>query len=139
MCNMTTYKCKFTISRLEHKTYLSRTENHIFALKSSTNTNKSLDRHKNRVSREINNILAIILEFTQCSIVVFSYTCGKTNTLQELYWNSARTILTLKWISWKARSGHRYLIVHRSDFTVRRGLFRESLYNHHVFISWHNY
>ena len=43
---MKTYKCKLKKSRLERETYLSRTENHIFALKSSTNTKKSLGSAK---------------------------------------------------------------------------------------------
>jgi len=43
---MTTYKCKLKISRLERETYLSRTENHIFALKSSTNNKTSLGSAK---------------------------------------------------------------------------------------------
>ena len=40
--NMTTYKCKLKIYRLESETYVSRSENHIFALKSSMNTEKGL-------------------------------------------------------------------------------------------------
>jgi len=36
MWNMTTYTCKLKICRLERETSLSRTESHMFALKSST-------------------------------------------------------------------------------------------------------
>jgi len=48
MWNMATYKFKLKISRIESETNLSRTENHIFALKKtlSANTKKSLGRHK---------------------------------------------------------------------------------------------
>ena len=42
MWNMTSYKCKLKISRLECETYLARTENHTFALKSSTNTKQGV-------------------------------------------------------------------------------------------------
>ena len=52
---MTTYKCKLKKSRLERETYLSRTENHNFALKSSTNTKKFRVGTKNRVGRVSGN------------------------------------------------------------------------------------
>ena len=39
---MTTFKCKHEISMLERETYLSHTENHIFALKTTTNMKKRL-------------------------------------------------------------------------------------------------
>ena len=52
MWNMTTCKCKLKMSMLEQETYLSRSENHIFALKSSTNTKKSLgSAQQNRIGR----------------------------------------------------------------------------------------
>ena len=52
MWNMTTYKCKLKISRLERETYLSLIENHIFALKSSTNTkNRLVSAPRNRVGQ----------------------------------------------------------------------------------------
>jgi len=38
MWNMTTYICKVKIRRLGRETYLSRTKNSMFALKSSKNT-----------------------------------------------------------------------------------------------------
>jgi len=39
------------VSRLECETYFSRTENHIFALKSSTSTQKGLGSAQKRVDR----------------------------------------------------------------------------------------
>jgi len=56
MWKMTTYKYKLQIRRLERETYLSRTENNILALKSSTNTKQKVQgRHKHRVGQVSGN------------------------------------------------------------------------------------
>jgi len=53
---MATYICKLKKSKLGRKTYLSRIENHSFALKSSTNTNKKFRvGTKNRIGRVCGN------------------------------------------------------------------------------------
>jgi len=61
MWSMTTYKLK--IGRLGRETYLSRTEDHIFALKSSTTTIKSLDSAQKGAIRlvETKNFLRLII------------------------------------------------------------------------------
>jgi len=56
MWNMTTYKCKLKNSRCERETYLSRIENHIFVLKSWTNSKKEFRvGTKNTVGRVSGN------------------------------------------------------------------------------------
>jgi len=57
MWNMTTYKYKLKLSRFERRTCTNvYTQNHMFALKSSTNTKKSLEvGTKNRVGRVSGN------------------------------------------------------------------------------------
>ena len=54
--NMTIYKCELQISGLYREKYLYRHENHMFALKSLTNTdNKLRVGTKNRVGRVSGN------------------------------------------------------------------------------------
>jgi len=59
MWNMTTYKSKLKVSMLERETFLFRTESHILALKSSTNT-KTIGSVG---LVETNNFLRLILIF----------------------------------------------------------------------------
>ena len=86
---MTTHKCKLKISRLERETYLTRIENHIFALKSSTNTKSFSVDTINRVglasgNKQLFDALSDLGSRSKACGIMYTYLTSCSTTLHAI-------------------------------------------------------